>query len=225
MIEKHINKLIKIGDDNQGYLGNNSLKWAQFVIENNTIIDKNLDTRFDRYQLFKYCDNKNIDNLNVLTAILSWGGMRRDHGKRLFNNLNNLLPLIDNLRKGIYKSRKEAFDAFQKQRINGLLPGLGIGYFTKLICFLSPGLKGYIMDQWVGKSINLITGEVITKLTSNSWVNDKNNSTDYEIFCSKIDKLAIRLNCEGIEAEKRIFSVGHGKGQWRKYLIENYNHN
>jgi hypothetical protein len=70
MIEKHINKLIKIGDDNQGYLGNNSLKWAQFVIENNTIIDKNLDTRFDRYQLFKYCDNKNIDNLNVLTAIL-----------------------------------------------------------------------------------------------------------------------------------------------------------
>ena len=50
MIEKHINKLIKIGDDNQGYLGNNSLKWAQFVIKNNTIIDKNLDNRFDRYQ-------------------------------------------------------------------------------------------------------------------------------------------------------------------------------
>jgi hypothetical protein len=29
-----------------------------------------------------------------------------------------------------------------------------------------------IMDQWVGKSINLITGEKIVSLTSNSWVNE-----------------------------------------------------
>ena len=32
-----INKLIQIGDDNQGHLGNNSLKWAEFVVENNNI--------------------------------------------------------------------------------------------------------------------------------------------------------------------------------------------
>jgi hypothetical protein len=38
------------------------------------------------------------------------------------------------------------------------------------------------MDQWVGKSINLITGEKIVSLTSNSWVNDKNDSDVYELF-------------------------------------------
>ncbi len=222
MIEKHINKLIQIGNDKHGFVGNNSLKWANFVLGEKNNIDQKLNIRFDRYQLFEYCNNSNNDNLNVLIAILSWGGMRRDHGKRLFNNLDYLLPIINNLRKGVYKSRETAFEVFQEKRNDSLLPGLGIGYFTKLICFLSPELNGYIMDQWVGKSINLITGENIVLLTSNSWVNDKNNSTTYETFCSKIDKLALLLNCEGIEAEKRIFSVGNSKGLWRNYLIENY---
>jgi hypothetical protein len=40
------------------------------------------------------------------------------------------------------------------------------------------------------KSINLITGEKIVRLTSNSWVNEKNDTDVYELFCSKIDDLA-----------------------------------
>ena len=223
MIEKHINELIEIGNEKEGYLGNNSLKWGTFVVGKTTEIDINLNTRFDRYELFEYCKDRNNNNLNVLIAILSWGGMRRDHGIRLFENLDHILPIVDDLRKGIYKSRKIAFEVFQKKRSERVLPGLGIGYFTKLICFLSPELNGYIMDQWVGKSINLITGEKIVELTSNSWVNDKNDSNNYELFCSKIDELAKKLNCDGIEAEKRIFSVGNGKGLWRKYLIESMN--
>lgn len=219
MIEKHIEKLIELGSkEEEGYLGNNSLKWATFVLGSNTEINENLDIRFDRYELFDYC--KNNSDLNVLISILSWGGMRRDHGKRLFDNLEHIIPIVDNLRKGVYKTRKEAFEVFQKKRSEGLLPGLGIGYFTKLICFLAPELKGYIMDQWVGKSINLITGQNIVSLTSNSWVNDKNDSNSYELFCSKIDELAVELGCDGIEAEKQIFSVGNGKGAWRKYLIK-----
>jgi hypothetical protein len=93
MIEKHINKLIQIGDNENGYVGNNSLKWANAVLGKNNNIDKKLDIRFDRYQLFEYCQNNTNDNLNVLIAILSWGGMRRYHGKKLFGRLNHLLPL------------------------------------------------------------------------------------------------------------------------------------
>jgi hypothetical protein len=78
------------------------------------------------------------------------------------------------------------------------------------------------MDQWLSKSINLLTGEQIVNLTNNSWVNDNNNSVTYELFCSKIDEIAGILNCGGFEAEKRIFSVGRGVGQWRNYLIQNY---
>ena len=79
------------------------------------------------------------------------------------------------------------------------------------------------MDQWVAKSINLLTGKHLVKLTANNWVNDKNDSNTYEIFCQHIDNLAQILECSGFEAEKRIFSVGRKKGQWRNYLIKNYN--
>ena len=136
-------------------------------------------------------DLTNNDNLNVLVAILSWGGMRRDHGRLLFNNLEFVLELVNNLRIGIYPTRQIAYSTFQEHRANGSLPGLGIGYFTKLICFLSPNLNGYIMDQWVGKSINLLTGQNIVSITGNNWVNDNNNADTYEIFCTHIDNLAL----------------------------------
>ena len=222
MNELHLKYLIQQGDNNQGYVGNNSLSWAKAVIPNYRDIDYFLDRQLDRYELFDYSQNQNNNHLNVLVAILSWGGMRRSHGRSLFDNLNNLLPIIQNLRTGSYQSRQTAFDAFQQERNKGHLPGLGIGYFTKLICFLSPKLNGYIMDQWVSKSINLLTGKHIVNITSNSWVNDSNNSSTYENFCDHIDQIAAILNCDGFKAEERLFSVGRRKGEWRNYLIKNY---
>jgi hypothetical protein len=220
MNSNHLNYLIQIGDNDKGYYGNNSLLWAKQVLPNK-IFDKYLNRRFDRYDLFDYCNNSSNDDLNVLVAILSWGGMRRDHGRLLMKNPDLILELVHKLRNGKYKPRQIAFTTFQSYRISGLLPGLGIGYFTKLICFLSPDLNGYIMDQWVGKSINFLSGQDIVKITGNNWVNDCNNEETYEIFCSYIDNLAIILNCSGFEAEKRIFSVGRGVGKWRNYLINN----
>jgi hypothetical protein len=222
MNELHLNHLSQNCNNEQGYVGNNSLNWAKYVLPDNNF-DNKLDRKLDRYELFEYCQDPNNNNLNVLVAILSWGGMRRDHGKLLFKEPVFALDLVNNLRIGTYQTRHIAFSAFQKNRTEGKLPGLGIGYFTKLICFLSPNLNGYIMDQWVGKSINLLTGQNVVNITSNSWVNDNNNADTYEVFCTYIDNLALLLNCTGYEAEKRIFSVGRGQGDWRKYLIEHYN--
>ncbi len=79
------------------------------------------------------------------------------------------------------------------------------------------------MDQWVGKSVNLLEGDDIVFISNNSWVNDNNDAETYEVFCSLIDDLSDALNCSGFEAEKQIFSIGgRQKGKWRKYLIENY---
>ena len=78
------------------------------------------------------------------------------------------------------------------------------------------------MDQWAGKSINLLAGKQIVSFY-NSWVNDKNNAETYDIFCKNIDELAVILNCSGSEAEERIFSIGNGKGGWREYLKCNLN--
>ncbi len=220
--EIHLNFLIQSGDNNQGYVGNNSLNWANAVYPNYREIDYSLDKQFDRDYLFAYCRNQNNNHFNVLIAILSWGGMRRSHGRLLFDNLDHLLPIIQNLRTGFYQSRQTAFEAFQQERNKKHLPGLGIGYFTKLICFLRPELNGYIMDQWVSKSINLLTGKNIVSITSDSWVNDSNDSGTYENFCDQIDQIAEKLNCDGFKAEERLFSVGRGRGEWRKYLIKNY---
>ena len=132
--EIHLNCLIQIGNNEQGYIGYNSLRWAK-NISPNTTFDNYLDRQFDRYELFEYCQTLHNSNLNVLVAILSWGGMRRNHGRLLFNNLDFVLNLVDNIRKGVYPTRKIAFSIIQDYRSNGLLPGLGIGYFTKLICF------------------------------------------------------------------------------------------
>lgn len=81
------------------------------------------------------------------------------------------------------------------------------------------------MDQWASKSINLLTGENIVKITKQGWVKDTNNSESYELYCEKIDILAGLLNCSGFEAEERIFSAGRGKGKWRNYLKTNLNTN
>lgn len=222
MNDIHLNFLIQIGNNDQGYVGNNSLNWGISVLGKDTNLDPLLNRQFNRYELFDYCQNENNDNLNILIAILSWGGMRRDHGRSLFENKKVILGIVGQLRNGNYETRQQAFEVFQNERKNKILPGLGIGYFTKLICFLAPNLNGYIMDQWVSKSINLLTDTTIVNLTSNNWVNDHNDSNTYETFCHHVDNLAQILKCSGFEAEKRIFSVGRKKGEWRNYLIKNY---
>ena len=222
MIVIHLDKLVKIGNENHGYIGNNSLSWAASIFGNIDHIDPYLNRKFDRYELLDYCNDHKNDDYNCCVAIVSWGGMRRDHGRRLFENTLVLDKLIFKLRNGLYESRQEAFTDFKVHRINGQLPGLGIGYFTKFICFLAPQLNGYIMDQWASKSINLLTGQEIIKISAAGWVTDENNSHTYERYCSLIDVLAQQLNCTGFEAEKRIFSVGRGLGIWRRYLTVNY---
>ncbi len=223
MNETHLKFLSQIDNKDLPYKGQCSLKWATSILPPPQLFDHCLKQQFNRCKLFVYAGNTGNSNLDVLAAILSWGGMKRDHARLLFNNLDLVLSLVDKLRKGHFETRQTAFEAIQENRANGNLPGLGIGYFTKLICFLSPTLKGYIMDQWAAKSINLLTGKNIVNITTGGWVNDDNAGNDYENFCKQIEELAKLLKCEGLEAEEKIFSIGgKRKGQWRNYLIANY---
>ncbi len=79
------------------------------------------------------------------------------------------------------------------------------------------------MDQWVAKSINLITENPFIKINKSSWVTDENDAHIYEQFCNEIDKVGLQLNVDGIKAEEKLFSIGgREKGAWRKYVIEKY---
>jgi hypothetical protein len=97
---------------------------------------------------------------------------------------------------------------------------MGPAYFTKLIFFLRPDLNGYIMDQWLARSINLLFPQAGPIRLSNTVVTDRNTADDYERFCSHVEHVARELGITPAEAEERMFSNGgRSKGRWRQYVI------
>ena len=88
----------------------------------------------------------------------------------------------------------------------------------------------YIMDQWTAKSVILITGEPVVKV-SGDFPSPENTGADYERFCQTVDAIADELSRSGKSysgqlAEERMFSagaVGRGKpGKWRAYVKQHW---
>jgi len=220
---KHLTYFLNINDETKWIGSVNSYQWAQSVLESNTILNDNLNQKFYRDDLFEYCSNLDNTDWDTLIAILSWGGMHREHAYRLLSSPDVILDIVNKLRNNFFTSRKEAFTYIQNKRNLNFLPGLGVGYYTKLICFLAPDLNGYIMDQWLAKSINLIIDNKKIKIDSNSWVTDDNDENTYEYFCQEVDKIATYIGVSGFKTEEKLFSIGgKTKGIWRKYVVDNY---
>lgn len=222
MEEEHFNYLVGVNHIPQGQVGKNALRFGNQV-QDLEELDNILDQQFNREGLQQFCANPNNSNLSVTVSVLAWGGMRFGHARNLFNNWRILNEIVTQLRTGQINNRLQAFNILQDARANGHLSGLGIAYFTKLICFLNPNLNGFILDQWTGKSINFLWGDPLVDISVPGWVTDNNDGQTYEHFCSRIEELAQALDCTPKLAEERIFSVG-GKnaGQWRQYLKNNY---
>lgn len=223
----HYLKFKELAESNIKYMGRNPDKWVSKDWISAYDLKNLPKVPFTRDDLFDYCSNFSNSHHEVLFTILAWGGMRKSNANKLIPYLDDpfFLALITKLREiqregeQTQSTRSDMFNAFMELKNDNKIPGLGIGYFTKLICFLAPNLKGYIMDQWVSKSINLIYGDSLVKLT-NDWVNNNNQGDVYETYCSRIDEIAKDLNCKGFEAEERLFSIGgKHRGKWREYVI------
>lgn len=65
-------------------------------------------------------------------------------------------------------SRCEAYRLFLG---TGAIPGIGPAFFTKLIYFFSPTPDFYILDQWTAKSVNLLTGNWVVKMSGDTVFN------------------------------------------------------
>ncbi|MGJ1193299.1 hypothetical protein [Sphingobacterium siyangense] len=205
------------------FTGVNSFKWSEYVMGKEYDIPQAFNKKFDRLQVWDYCGNSTNTDLDALLVVLSWGGMDRKHAKSLLNNPGPVLDIVRGLRSEKFKSRKEAFEYIQDKRKQGLLPGMGIGYFTKLICFLQPSLNGYIMDQWLAKSVNLLLGNPLIHIASKTWVSDQNTPAIYEEFCTYIDNLASEIGKSGFDTEEFLFSIGgRKKGMWRGHVVQHY---
>lgn len=224
MNETHLGYLQQCEYIPQKAVGKNAFEWARQVLpaDKHRFIDPDLNTVFSRTFLFEYCANKSKSNLNVALAVFARGGMRVDNGRLVFEMSWAVLePFISKLRNDGFETRLEAYSDFIEKRSSNELPGLGVAFLTKLICFLCPKLKGYNMDQWTVKSINLLFDQTVVS-HNGGWVLDANTPKIYESYCSKVEELAGRLGVEPIIAEERILSEGGRYAKWRSYVKKMY---
>lgn len=220
MNEVHLKEFIECGSHKKDQIENNPFIWAKFVLPFHEF-DEKLNQQFSRQSLQAFCKNRKNSDLEVVVAILAWGGTRIKNGHILFTKGIKWLDFIRRIRTKKIQSRAEAFSEFQELRKRKQVNGLGIASYTKLICFLNPELNGYILDQWTAKSINLIFEDNIVKLYG-QWVSEYNNDQTYERYCSAIDEIASRLNCSGIEVVERLSSFEGGSDAWLNYVLKHY---
>ena len=207
--------------------------WLSWVYKNsnNPLLKESLSTmsqkRICREDIYQMVMNRDIATISCVSAILAWGGMRRNSGVTALSTVSHWLPVCDEIRNGAL-SRTEAYEKLISIRLKNQMKGMGPAFFTKLIFFLMHGQKnqGYIMDQWTGASVNLLSESELVKLkktkTKNTYfetVTDRNTANDYENFCSYVECIADKSKQNPVKVELAMFSEGKGKGDWRKYVV------
>lgn len=226
----HFEKFRSIENTEHKWQGKKLLDWWKRVVGDQATT---LQSRsISRDELKRICRDTSYSNLEVVAAILAWGGMRSSNGRILFRQIPAIeatSALVGKMRRGELGSI-DAFNEFHKLRLSRQLKGMGAAYFTKLIFFCVPRHDGFIMDQWTSKSVNLISGKTIIDLKKDGTVTDKNGPDTYVEFCDYVKHLACVCNLRddgktnGAEqAEIRLFSSGgRKKGEWRRYVVDEW---
>ena len=185
--------------------------------------------------------NPRVNEATVCAAAMAWGGMHLANRDRLFASADaEWLDVARQIRCGL--DRKTAYAQFEALRSHKdkKLPGARPAFFTKLIYFLTPRdparfKTGYIMDQWGGSSVNLLTdSDIVLMDVTRTWVpsngefissfefevSDANTSDEYETSCSAVDSLKDRFGLSPDEVERALFSGGGSTpGAWRQYVV------
>jgi hypothetical protein len=203
-----------------------------------------LPSSTNRLALLAMAADRGIGTVELCISILAWGGMHGKNRDRLFvRPLDPWISLADRIRNDEL-SRSESYDAFARLRSHSddALAGMGPAYFTKLIYFLAPAAssraaKGYIMDQWLGCSVNLLAGRQLVKLDqhltwqvkqgqpvqrADSFVSDLNTGRDYETFCQSVEALSAEMGTPWTpELTERALIADGGRTphSWRAYVV------
>jgi 8-oxoguanine DNA glycosylase-like protein len=202
--------------------------WIKSVGYNlvNAYPDLRLDEPANRADLFRMRDDPSVVTADLCAFIFAWGGMQVSNGKRIFKEVD-WITVADGLRRDCF-DHYQAYDQFFALSTIDKMPGCLPAFYTKLLFFL-PGIheRGIIMDQWTSRSINLLMGLQLVRLTplhnkSNGYrVSKDNDMSVYNNFCKAVHELAHLLGTTVEEIEMRMFSEGNGKGDWRNYVRTN----
>ena len=160
------------------------------------------DFQLNRNAVRTICRDTTIPVLHGYACAMAWGGQGGPFGGphvrsawAMRKQVKRHLERVRSERLG----RKESYALFLK---DGTIKGLGPAYVTKLLYFFSPKLDHYIMDQWTAKSINLLAGREVVRMTGD-YVSGTNTEANYAAFCTSVDMIAKLLRCTGDEAEQR----------------------
>jgi hypothetical protein len=179
--------------------------------------------KLDRAQVRAICRNPAHHVLFGYVCAMAWGLQGagpggRGHVASAWAARNNLIPKLNTLRVGGL-TRITAYNLFTGANA---ISGLGPSYFTKLLYFFSPQPTFYIMDQWTGKSVDLLTGNWIVRMAGTA-PSSLNKSGNYQACCEEIDSLAGLLGNTGEQIEERMFSKGKPHPwPWRSHVDANW---
>jgi len=187
-------------------------------------------TRTNRDELARFVADPKSADLDRFLAIAAWGSMNREHAASATREWSNWSHLLQQVRSADF-NRGKAYEAFDGAYRRREMPGVGPAYFTKFVMYLRPDLRGYILDQWTGKAVEVLSADGFRLHFDQHRLSPRNSSQDYEAFCKRMDELA--SICCGTDLEdllpkqahafeSRLFSEG-GKGKrpaaaWRSYV-------
>jgi hypothetical protein len=228
-----------------GWAGGNIKKYGKYLKSEGIDLDVDCfpEKTMSREDVFDFISNDDNNTFNCCVVILAWGGMNRKHAIMAMSDWEEWKSVAEDIRFTNI-SRSKSYQLFDGLRAVNKLKGMGPAYFTKLIFFLSKKnafdietkerCRGYIMDQWTARSMNLLLGSQCIKLNSvlekngkyRRLVKDTNTASIYDFFCNKVEELATLIGyAESPEiAEEFLFSIGRGKGEWRNYVVSNDKH-
>lgn len=184
--------------------------------------------QLDRQAVKAICQNPNYPVLFGYVCVMAWGLQREENARSVWNNQESRKAIKDKLNKLRCGNltRAQAYTLFCETGKNAV-NYLGPSYFTKLLYFFSPTPDFYIMDQWTGKSVRLLTGKRIVLMSKSKYASptSKNTGNNYQKFCEVVDSLAWQLGNTGEQIEERLFSKdGNPPAQWRAYVNKHYRH-
>lgn len=222
-VEKHIQKFLEISEPPQDTFGLAPRKWADRFPRNEIDdYDRLSPVKMTRRAVMDLCRDRTTSDLNVYISIMAWGGQGSGvsfkHAKAAWECRDEICEIIHRLRSE-NPTKIQAFEWLNAARINGLGPS----FFTKLIAFISPEDGRVIMDQWVAKAVNLLTGREFVKLAQGV-PNRANDGFVYAQFCGLVAEIGLVAGIDDPwRAEERLFSSGgRKKGPWRQYVIEHW---
>lgn len=193
------------------------------------------DTPLTRTTLKNLWRDRNVTVEACVMATMAWGGMRADHGRRLWQRRADWVNVCSDIRSLKY-SRAEAYRSLQELSRNKQLPGAGPAYFTKILHFAMPD-SALIMDQWAVRSLHYLSSQGDWPRVAKDYssakkaqsvsgalrvtVSHHNDHSVYEGYCVAIERLTEMLNISDASlVEERLFSKGgRAAHPWRKKIM------